>query len=101
MRGGERVIALVEIDTKNIAYVRKYTFGEFTIIGAPNIHICDTDLGNFNTLDKFGKVLSGPDKLYHLITDTGFFFVNGFKIRDYNSAIENILDVRDKLYQLS
>ena len=101
LRGGERVIALVEIDTKNIAYVRKYKFGEFTIMGAPNIHICDTDLGNFNTLDKFGKVLSGPDKLYHLITDTGFFYVNGFKIRDYNSAIENILDVRDKLYQLS
>ena len=101
LRGGERVIAKIEIDTKNIAYVRKYKFGEFTIIGAPNIHICDTDLGNFNTLDKFGKVLQGPEKLYHLITDTGFFTTNGFKIRDYNSAIENILDVRDKLYKLS
>ena len=66
-----------------------------------NIHICDTDLGNFNTLDKFGKVLTSQDKLYHLITDTGFFYVNGIKVRDYNSAIENILDVRDKLYALS
>ena len=27
--------------------------------------------------------------------------VNGIKVRDYNSAIENILDVRDKLYALS
>ena len=53
------------------------------------------------TLDKFGKVLQGPEKLYHLITDTGFFITNGIKIRDYNSAIENILDVRDKLYKLS
>ena len=101
LRGGERVIAKIEIDTKNISYVRKYKFGDFTIIGAPNIHICDIDLGNFNTLDKFGKVLHGPEKLYHLITDTGFFTTNGFKIRDYNSAIENILDVRDKLYKLS
>ena len=101
LRGGERVIATVEIDTKNIAYVRKYVFGNFKIIGAPNIHICDTDLGNFNTLDKFGKVLTSQDKLYHLITDTGFFYVNGIKVRDYNSAIENILDVRDKLYALS
>lgn len=101
LRGGERVIAKVEIDTKNIAYVRKYVFGNFKIIGAPNIHICDTDLGNFNTLDKFGKVLTSQDKLYHLITDTGFFYVNGIKVRDYNSAIENILDVRDKLYALS
>ena len=97
----KELLALVEIDTKNIAYVRKYKFGDFEITGAPNIHICDTDLGNFNTLDKFGKVLQGPEKLYHLITDTGFFMVNGFKIRDYNSAIENILDVRDKLYALS
>tara|TARA_B100000963_G_scaffold50553_1_gene38712 strand:- start:1409 stop:2995 length:1587 start_codon:yes stop_codon:yes gene_type:complete len=101
LRGGERVIAKVEIDTKNISYIRKYKFGDFEIIGAPNIHICDTDLGNFNTLDKFGKVLTDKEKLYHLITDTGFFMVNGFKIRDYNSAIENILDVRDKLYALS
>ena len=101
LRGGERVIAKVEIDTKNICYIRKYKFGDFKIIGAPNIHICDTDLGNFNTLDKFGKVLTETEKLYHLITDTGFFMVNGFKIRDYNSAIENILDVRDKLYNLS
>ena len=99
--GGERVIAKVEIDTKNIAYIRKYIFNDLKIIGAPNIHICDTDLGNFNTLHKFGKVLQGPEKLYHLITDTGFFTVNGIKIRDYNSAIENILDIRDKLYKLS
>ena len=56
---------------------------------------------DFNTLDKFGKVLSSHNKLYHLITDTGFFYVNGIKVRDYNSAIENILDVRDKLYALS
>lgn len=101
LRGGERVIAKVEIDTKDISYVRKYKFGDFEIIGAPNIHICDTDLGNFNTLDKFGIVLTDSEKLYHLITDSGFFMVNGFKIRDYNSAIENILDVRDKLYALS
>ena len=31
---------------------------------------------------------------------TGFFMVNGYRIRDYNSAIENILDIRDKLLSL-
>ena len=30
-----------------------------------------------------------------------FFMVNNIRLRDYNSAIENILDVRDKLYALS
>ena len=56
LRGGERVIAKIEIDTKNIAYVRKYKFGEFTIIGAPNIHISDIDLGNFNTLNYIYRI---------------------------------------------
>ena len=101
LRGGERVLATVEIDTKNIAYVRKYFFNDYEIIGAPNIHICDVDLGNFNTLNKFGKIIQGPEKLYHLITNSGFFMVNNIRLRDYNSAIENILDVRDKLYALS
>ena len=101
LRGGERVFATVEIDTKNIAYVRHYEFNGFKIVGAPNLHICDADLGNFNTLSKFGKVISAPKKLYHLITDNGFFIVNGIRIRDYNSAIENILDIRDKIYALS
>uniref|UniRef100_A0A6C0KEG0 Uncharacterized protein n=1 Tax=viral metagenome TaxID=1070528 RepID=A0A6C0KEG0_9ZZZZ len=101
LRGGERVLATVEIDTKNISYIRKYYFNGFEIIGAPNLHICDADLGNFNTLDKFGKVIDRPQKLYHLITNNGFFIINGIRVRDYNSAIENILDIRDKLYALS
>ena len=28
LRGGERVLATVEIDTKNIAYIRKYFFND-------------------------------------------------------------------------
>ena len=33
-------------------------------------------------------------------TDTGFFNIDGHKLRDYNSAMENILDIRDKLFAL-
>jgi hypothetical protein len=96
----ERVIGLVEIDTKNIDSIKKYSFKNFDIIGAPNIHFNDTDLGNFNTLNISGKIVKKPDKLYHLITDTGHFTIDGIKLRDYNSAIENILDIRDKLFSL-
>ena len=39
-------------------------------------------------------------KLYHILTDSGFFTIDGHKLRDYNSAIENILDIRDKLFAL-
>ena len=96
----ERVIGLVEIDTKNILNIKKYTFDNFTIKGGPNIHFNDTDLGNFNTLNISGEKIDKPDKLYHLITDTGYFTVDGIRLRDYNSAIENILDIRDKLFEL-
>ena len=100
LKFNERVIGLVEIDTTNIQSIKKYTFDDFTICGAPNIHFNDVDLGNFNTLNTTGQNIDKPKKLYHLITDTGFFTINGIKLRDYNSAIENILDIRDKLFEL-
>jgi len=96
----EIVIGLVEVDTKNIKNVKKYTFNNFTIKGGTNIHINDADLGIFNTLNISGENIDKPNKLYHLITDTGYFTVHGIRLRDYNSAIENILDIRDKLFSL-
>ena len=65
-----------------------------------NIHFKDIDLGNFNTLKLQADEVKKPKKLYHILTDTGFFTVDGHKLRDYNSAIENILDIRDKLFAL-
>ena len=97
---GERVIGLVEIDTKNICSIKKYLFKNFSIIGAPNLHFNDSDLGNFNTLNIQGEEVYKPKKLYHLLTDTGYFTIDGHKLRDYNAGIENILDIRDKLFAL-
>ena len=97
---GERIIGIVQIDTKDIYAVKKYKFKEFEIIGAPNIHFKDVDLGNFNTLKLEGEEVKKPELLYHILTDTGFFNIDGHKLRDYNSAIENILDIRDKLFAL-
>ena len=97
---GEKIIGIVEIDTTDICAVKKYKFKDFEIIGAPNIHFKDKDLGNFNTLKLEGVIIEKPDKLYHILTDTGFFIIGGHKLRDYNSAIENILDIRNKLFAL-
>jgi len=97
---GERITGIVQIDTKNIYAVKKYTFKDFNIIGGPNIHFKDINLGNFNTLKLGGKILKKPKKLYHILTDTGVFNIDGYKLKDYNSAIENILDIRDKLFAL-
>ena len=97
---GERIIGVVEIDTADIYAVKKYKFKDFEIIGAPNIHFKDKDLGNFNTLKLEADIVEKPDKLYHILTDTGFFNIDGHKLRDYNSSIENILDIRNKLFAL-
>lgn len=102
LKFGERVMGIVTVDSRDIC-VKKYSLHNLNIIGAPNLHFKDVDLGNFNTLNIDGEeIVDGnrPEKLYHLVTDTGFFMVNGYRIRDYNSAIENILDIRDKLMSL-
>ena len=97
----ERVLSIVKIETKYIDKVVKYKFSTLLeIIGTQNLHFKDHDLGNFNTLNLPGEIQKKPKYLYHLITDSGFFHINGFKIRDYNAAIENILDIHQKLQYL-
>jgi hypothetical protein len=97
---GERVTGLVQVDTKDICNIKKYKLGELEIIGGPNIHFKDSVLGNFNTIKIQADTVDKPDKIYHLLTDTGYFNIGRYKLRDYNSAIENILDIRDKLFAL-
>ena len=97
---GERVTGLVQIDTKDIVHIKKYKFNELEITGGPNLHFKDSVLGNFNTLKFKAATVNKPDKIYHLLTNTGYLNINGCKLRDYNSAIENILDIRDTLFAL-
>ena len=64
-----------------------------------NQKICGVNLFlklNTNSLASFRKRIFGGrfKTLYHLITDTKSFHINGVEIYDYNSAIENILDMR-------
>ena len=65
-----------------------------------NLHFNDADLGNFNTLNLAGDSEEKPKYLYHLITDTGYFHIENYKIKDYNSALENILDIHEKIQSL-
>jgi hypothetical protein len=100
LKFNERVIGLVKIETQDLEHVKYYTFDSFNIIGSSNIHINDSELGCFNTLSINGKKIKKPSHLYHLITDTGEFTIHGITFKDYDSGIENILDIRDKLFAL-
>ena len=96
---GENVIATIKIDASDLDNVFKYTFGGQKIVGGPNLFLKHKDLGNLTTLGFKGKKTK-RDHLYHLITDTDSFQISNILVKDYNSAIENILDIRDKLYLL-
>ena len=41
----------------------------------------DVDLGNFNTLKLQADEVEKPSRLYHILTDTGFFNIDGHKIK--------------------
>ena len=63
-----------------------------------NLIIFKTDLGIIdNTLDEsiYSEELETNyklEKMYHLLTDTCGFTVNGITLFDYNGAIESFLD---------
>lgn len=95
----EKVIATVKIDASDLNNVFKYSFSGEKIVGGPNLFLKHKDLGNLTTLGFNGKKTK-RDHLYHLITDTDSFQISNILVKDYNSAIENILDIRDKLYLL-
>ena len=79
LRFGERVLGIVEIDATNMNGVGIYKFGDKSFIGGPNLRIRDGILGNMTSLDFYGEQISNVKKLYHLITDKGFFNLDGLR----------------------
>tara|TARA_Y100000591_G_scaffold333090_1_gene373616 strand:+ start:1182 stop:2771 length:1590 start_codon:yes stop_codon:yes gene_type:complete len=92
---GDKVICTVEIDGSDLKNIQQYRFGGQDIIGGPNLFLKHKDLGNLSVLGFKGKNVT-RSKLYHLITDTGSFQISNLLVKDYNSAIENILDIHDE-----
>jgi hypothetical protein len=96
---GNNVIASVVIDASDLDNIKKYKVGNNCIIGGPNLFMKHPDLGNLTTLGLKGNKIQ-MKYLYHLITDTGTFRINNILMKDYNSGIENILDLKDELSML-
>ena len=91
---GEKVLGIVKIKGDDITLWNNYI--NHKKVNGANIYL----KLNTNSLASFRKrVFGGRYKtLYHLITDTKTFNVNGVEIYDYNAAIENILDMRDRYF---
>jgi hypothetical protein len=94
LRFGERVIGVVRIHGEDLE-IKKYSLeNNNTIIGGPNLQICDNDLGMISTTDLYGEK-EKRKTIYNLLTDKKTFFINGVKYYDYNSCIDKFLDLEN------
>ena len=96
-----RVIGIVEIDNSDLQNVYEYNLGNGCIFkGGCNLHICDKTLEK-RFLNKRENTTINENKLYHLITDEQFFYINNIKFFHYDSNVELLLDkYRGKLLSM-
>jgi len=94
LKYGERVVGIVEIKADDLD-IKNYTLeNNENITCGPNIHIYDSDLGMYSSLDMYGESIK-VNKIYNLITDKKSFYINGVKYLDYNSCIDKFLDLEN------
>jgi hypothetical protein len=84
LSGGESVYGVVEINGQDI--IPRPDLINMAEVGR-NLH-CYTH----PTLEKMDDCTDCSRQLYHLLTDTGSFYVNGIKFYHYNASIELFLD---------
>ena len=86
--GGIKVLGKIKIDAIHTSGVYKLNelFINCELIGLPNIELDNNHLGktNYNCINKLKDVTF----LYQIITDTGYFYINGLKFKDYNYGID-------------
>ena len=61
------------------------------IIGSPNIELDVGNLGNYYNSIITDDKIENVSFLYQLITDTGYFYINGLKFKDYNYGIDKYI----------
>ena len=92
LRFGETVLGVIKIDAHDVINVKEYAIDENRRIrSSGNLFIMDNDLGTINTFTISGTDICDEQYLYHLVTDTGKFVVDGIRIGDYNTGLEQHL----------
>jgi hypothetical protein len=100
------VCGIVEIEGDHIINQFQFHLGDTIVVGGPNLQICDTTAESFtSTLDfhqtnnqnnqnkqYFSNSIIKSNKLYHLLTNTGTFFIEDIQFYHYNSVLDLFLD---------
>lgn len=92
--GGEKVYGIVKIDAKELEGVYEFDLDNGSkIMASKNIFIKRRKLRTINTINLEGVEIKKPEYLYHILTNTGSFLLNGIRVCDYNSCIDMYLDM--------
>ena len=88
---GEHVTGIVKIKTKDVhEYNRVLINNEELISCSKNVELSINNLGS-DLEDISIEEIDAPEYSYHLVTDTGYFKINGIKVGDYNRCIDRYL----------
>ena len=100
LRFGDKISGIVKICAKELVGVCEYYLEDNTILKCTgNINIIEPNLGN--TFNMEGINLKKEKYVYHLLTNTGSFVINGKRVGDYNTGIEKYLSSNEFKYTLS
>ena len=105
LENGEEVYGIVEINGENIEDQFEYNLGKDLFVeGTSNLLICDKKINHFSTItfdkDNKKKLDKKHDKLYNLLTSTEYFYIGNIRFRDYNAAIDILLEKNNEKYYL-
>ena len=92
LRFGETVLGIVELDGEEVSDIRlRHIDSERKLVCTANVLIIDHELGAVNSHRISSPEVIACKKLYHLVTDSGSFIVNGIRVGDYNVGLEQHL----------
>ncbi len=88
---GEHVTGIVKIQTNDIFEYNSVLMNDEVLIScSKNVELSINNLGS-DLEDISIQEIEAPQYSYHLITDTGYFKINGIKVGDYNRCIDRYL----------
>ena len=105
LENGERVYGVVEINGENINKQYLYDLGKTqSMKGGTNLIIKNMNKHKENTITYLNKRVLKKEyeekKLFHLLTDKKYFYINNMKIYDYNASIDLFLAELDENFYL-
>jgi hypothetical protein len=94
------VYGIVIINGNTLNKQFKYNLGNNIIIeGGPTLLLSDNE-NKYNRLSLVSNIINKHNKLYHLLTNKKYFYIENHKFYDYNANIDLFLEKNKKNYNL-